>query len=351
MIPVPELQALPSRLARLCLDVERFCRHSLKMADGDTWLLAVSGGADSTALLCIMALLAPQHDWQLHVATVDHQLRPESAEDSAFVAGLCRGWHIPCRILTADVPRLARQEGLGTEEAARRARYALLEQARLACGATAILLGHHRSDVAEDQMLRFLRGTGWPALGGMRAEDAERHLLRPLLRTDKHALRELLHCCGILWREDASNADTRYTRNRLRHTLLPLLRQENPRLEDSCLNLWELAGIDGEYWQQELAHHLARTPQQESPGSITLPRALLRETHAALRLRLYHRAVARLARLSGGQARSATLLALDQAWQEGRGGTTFQLPGSIMAHLKGGSIRFYVEKRQAVRKS
>ena len=83
MIPVPELQALPSRLARLCLDVERFCRHSLKMADGDTWLLAVSGGADSTALLCIMALLAPQHDWQLHVATVDHQLRPESAEDSA----------------------------------------------------------------------------------------------------------------------------------------------------------------------------------------------------------------------------------------------------------------------------
>ena len=214
MIPVPGLQALPSRLAHLCLDVERFCRHSLKMADGDTWLLAVSGGADSTALLCIMALLAPQHDWQLHVATVDHQLRPESAEDAAFVAGLCRGWRIPCRILTADVPRLARQEGLGTEEAARRARYALLEQARQACGATAILLGHHRSDVTEDQMLRFLRGTGWPALGGMRAEDAERHLLRPLLRTDKHALKELLHCCGILWREDASNADTRYTRNR-----------------------------------------------------------------------------------------------------------------------------------------
>ena len=60
MIPVPELQALPSRLAHLCLDVERFCRHSLKMADGDTWLLAVSGGADSTALLCIMALLAPR---------------------------------------------------------------------------------------------------------------------------------------------------------------------------------------------------------------------------------------------------------------------------------------------------
>ena len=174
MIPVPELQALPSRLARLCLDVERFCRHNLKMADGDTWLLAVSGGADSTALLCIMALLAPQHDWQLHVATVDHQLRPESAEDAAFVAGLCRGWRIPCRILTADVPRLARQVGLGTEEAARRARYALLEQARQACGASAILLGHHRSDVTEDQMLRFLRGTGWPALGGMRAEDASR---------------------------------------------------------------------------------------------------------------------------------------------------------------------------------
>lgn len=351
MIPIPELQTLPSRLARLCLDVERFCRDGLKMADGKRWLLAVSGGADSTALLCIMVLLAPRHDWRLHVATVDHQLRPESAEDAAFVARLCQDWRIPCRILTADVPRLARQDGLGTEEAARLARYVLLEQARLACGATAILLGHHRSDVAEDQLLRFLRGTGWPALGGMRAEDAERHLLRPLLRTDNRALKELLHHCGILWREDSSNADTRYTRNRLRHTVLPLLRQENPRLEEACLHLWELAGIDGDYWQQELERHLARTPWQEASGSITLPRALLREAHAALRLRLYHRAVARLARLSGGQARSATLLALDQAWQDGRGGTTFQLPGNIMAHLKGGSIRFYVENRQGAQKS
>lgn len=143
MIPIPELQTLPSRLARLCLDVERFCRDGLKMADGKSWLLAVSGGADSTALLCIMVLLAPRHNWRLHVATVDHQLRLESAEDTAFVARLCQDWRIPCRILTADVARLARQDALGTEEAARLARYALLEQARLACGATAILLGHH----------------------------------------------------------------------------------------------------------------------------------------------------------------------------------------------------------------
>lgn len=350
MIPVPELRTLPSRLARLCLNVERFCRDRLKMQDSRAWLLAVSGGADSTALLCIMTLLAPRHGWLLHVATVDHQLRPESAGDAAFVAGLCRTWHIPCRILTADVSRLARQNGLGTEEAARRARYALLEQARRACGATAILLGHHRGDVAEDQMLRFLRGTGWPALGGMRAEDAERHLLRPLLCTESRVLKDLLHHCGITWREDASNADIRYTRNRLRHTLLPLLRTENPRLEETCLHLWELAGIDGDYWRQEMERHLARCPWQETPGSVTLPRALLRGMHAALRLRLYHRAVAKLARIFGGQARSATLLALDQAWQEGRGGTTFQLPGNIMARLSGGSIRFYVEKRQARQK-
>ena len=68
MIPVPELRTLPSRLARLCLDVERFCRDRLKMQDSRAWLLAVSGGADSTALLCIMTLLAPRHGWLLHVA-------------------------------------------------------------------------------------------------------------------------------------------------------------------------------------------------------------------------------------------------------------------------------------------
>ena len=130
MIPVPELQTLPSRLARLCLDVERFCRDGLHMADGKSWLLAVSGGADSTALLCIMALLAPRHDWQLHVATVDHQLRPESAEDAAFVARLCQDWRIPCRILTADVARLARQDGLGTEEAFLFALVSLVEKGK-----------------------------------------------------------------------------------------------------------------------------------------------------------------------------------------------------------------------------
>ena len=190
-------------------------------------------------------------------------------------------------------------------------------------------------------MLRFLRGTGWPALGGMRAVDTERHLLRPLLRTDKAVLTELLRHLGIVWHEDASNADTRYTRNRLRHLILPLLRQENPRLDEAGLHLWELAGTDSDYREQELERHLARCPWQEAPGSIALPRALLCGTHAALRLRLYHRAVARLARTSGGQARASTLLALDRAWQEGRGGTVFQLPGGITARLKGGDIRFY----------
>lgn len=340
MIPIPRLQALPSRLALCCLDVERFCRDALKMPDGARWLLAVSGGADSTALLCIMALLAPRHGWQLHVATVNHQLRPEAADETVFVTRLCRDWHLPCTVLTADVPRLAREQGLGTEEAARLARYALLEQTRQACGAEAILLGHHRADLAEDQMLRFMRGTGWPALGGMQARDAKRHLLRPLLYMDKRDLKELLRHHGIIWQEDSSNTDIRYRRNRLRHAILPLLRQENPRLDATCLHLWELAGTDADYWEQELGRHLARCPWQETADSILLPRPLLRGTHAALRLRLYHRAVAQLARRSGGQARSATLLALDRAWQEGRGGTSFQLPGGITARLKGGSIRF-----------
>lgn len=337
---LPRLQTLPSRLARLCLEVERFSCHRLGMADDRDWLLAVSGGADSTALLCIMGLLAPRRRWRLHAATVDHRLRPEAAADATFVAALCRAWGIPCRIVSADVPRLRQKNGLGLEEAARQARYALLEQARHDCGAAAVLLGHHRADVTEDQMLRFLRGTGWPALGGMRARDDERHLLRPLLQTDKEQLRDLLRGCGIPWREDASNADTRYTRNRLRHAVLPLLRRENPRLDESCLHLWELAGTDQDYWQRELERHLARCPWQEADDSIILSRTLLRGMHAALRLRLYHQAVARLARLSGGQARAATLLALDRAWQEGRGGTTFQLPGGITASLKAGSIRF-----------
>ena len=376
----PTLQNLSPAAARLCLEVERFCLTRLGLARGARLLLALSGGADSTALALILRLLAPRMGLTLHALSIDHGLRQESVEDTEFTLQLCRNLHIPCAVRQADVRGMTESSGIGIEDAARRLRYALLEQERTAVGADFIALGHHAGDVSEDVLLRLTRGTGWPALGGMTARDSERRLLRPLLATDPQALRQFLGQCGIGWREDASNQSRHFKRNRLRLDVLPLLRDENPSLDRTLHDLWQMARLDEDYWNTTLDAALAAHPWVENGGgngrladmadsggtSLTLPAPLLAGLHPAARLRLYVRAVRWLCRPAEngggtasegtgcggsngnaestvqlhGQARARTLLALDDALARGRGNTRFQLPGGLEAYLKGGSIVF-----------
>ena len=364
----PALQNIPPAAARLCLEVERFCLTRLGLARGSRLLLALSGGADSTALALVLRLLAPRLELTLHALSVDHGLREDSAQDAAFVLQLCNSLDIPCSVRQADVRGLAGNSGIGIEDAARRLRYALLEQERAAVGADLVALGHHAGDVSEDVLLRLTRGTGWPALGGMAARDDERRLLRPLLATDAQALKNLLVECGIGWREDASNQSRRFKRNRLRLDVLPLLREENPSLDRTLHDLWQMARLDEDYWNTTLDAALAVHPWIVGGGeaelsakkdvaagpSLTLPARLLAGLHPAARLRLYVRAVRFLCRPATGnvgegsdstgeihgQARARTLLALDDALAKGRGNTRFQLPGGLEAYLKGGSVVF-----------
>lgn len=345
----PTLGQLPPRLARLCLGVERFCRHGLMLQPGARLLLALSGGADSTALAVLLYLLAPRAGLSLLALSVDHGLRPESGEDAEQVKALCRWLRIPCAVRRRDVAACAGEWGCGLEEAGRRVRYALLEEERAAVAAGWVVLGHHAADLSEDVLLRLTRGAGWPALAGMAARDENRRLLRPLLFTVPDELRALLRHLNIHWREDASNASLAFRRNRLRHEVLPLLRRENPALERTCATLHRLGELDGDFWEETLDAALAAHPWQEeeedNTAAITLPRALLTGLHAAARLRLYVRACRELLRQEGGrpspaQPRGATLLALDEALREGRGNTRFQLPGNVEALVRGRSVRF-----------
>ncbi|WP_297671230.1 tRNA lysidine(34) synthetase TilS [uncultured Desulfovibrio sp.] len=349
--------SLPRRLSpaavRLLGAVERFCREDLRLPRGAHLLLGVSGGADSAALALVMRLLAPRLDLALHALTVNHGLRPEAADDAAHARRLCAGLGIPCAVRDADVRGYAAARAVGLEDAGRRLRYALLEGERRACGADCIALGHHAGDVSEDVLLRLVRGAGWPALGGMTARDDARRLVRPLLAADPAALRALLRECGLAWREDGSNADRRFRRNRLRHDVLPLLREENPSLERTLLDLWRLARLDEDYWNARLDEALAACPWQEEAEGLVLPAGLLRGLPPAARLRLYLRAVRRMLRARGndtphtGQARARTLLALDQALRDGRGNTRFQLPGLLEARLAQGSVHLRFADREA----
>ena len=340
------LQDLAPVDARLCLGVESFITRELGLALANRrLLLAVSGGADSLALLHIVYILRPRLLAELHVMAADHALRPRSGAEAEGVRELCSALGVGCTVRRLAVAEYAVARGLGLEEAGRALRYAALEEERKRLDAAWIVTGHQLEDLGEDVLLRLLRGTGWPGLGGMPAVDARRRLVRPLLLTPAGALRAFLRRCGIAWFEDESNTDGHFRRNRVRHALWPVLLEESPRLAEHIAYLWRIARADGAYWDARLESALPEGEEGISLAPIILESSVLKKLAQAERLRLYMRAVSRLSRERGrGQGRAATLFALDAAWSEGRGATRFQFPGGIRAEVRRGDVSFFLEE-------
>lgn len=335
-----DLASLARPQARLCLQVARFISKRCQIPlQGEKLLLAVSGGADSLALLLILAALRTHLGHDIAVVHIDHGLRPESSAEAHFVATFCAARHIQCTVRVAPVAAYTAKHKLGLEEASRHLRYQICEEERQGRRAAWILTGHHRDDLAEDILMRLTRGTGWPGLGGMVAVDRQRHLLRPLLLCDPAALRTLLQSLNLSWQEDPSNNDIHLCRNRMRHILVPLLRVENPSLHQGVENLWNLAREDEEHWENVVQKALRSHKVSLAPPCITLPKALLQCHDRATRLRLYLKAVHSLGQ---GQARAHTLFQLDEAWSQGRGNTHFQLPGKISVRLVRGQVSFSI---------
>lgn len=333
--PPPRLGDLPPVLAHRCLGVARFVAGTLDVDwTGTRLVVACSGGPDSLALLAILQCLAPRHGLGLTVAHLDHALRPESREDAHAVRQLCAAWDLPFRESRQDVAALALHRRTGLEDAGRQARREFLERLRRETDAAWIVTGHQLNDLAEDQILRRLRGAGWPALGGMAGADASRQLLRPLLLTPRAHLLELLQALRLPWRLDPSNDDRRFLRNRVRHDILPLLLQENPAYLDAVAGQWRLARIDAARDEAEVAAVLAQIAP--SPAGPVLPWELLGSLPPALRLRCCKR----LVELAGpGQPLLETLLALEQALASGVREGAFQFPGGKTLRLDRQGLR------------
>jgi tRNA(Ile)-lysidine synthase len=187
-------------------------------------VVGVSGGADSVALLLGLYSLTPAgRPPQLIVAHVQYDLRAEAADDQRFVAALAGRLGLRCESRTCAVRAGADGEGDGIEARARRLRYDFFETLAHANGARYVAVAHTADDQAETVLHRALRGTGLAGLSGMapaRALCEGVSLIRPLLHVPRGVVREYLAAVGEPWREDASNADTRLTRNFLRHELL-----------------------------------------------------------------------------------------------------------------------------------
>ncbi|MBG0789952.1 MAG: tRNA lysidine(34) synthetase TilS [Desulfovibrionaceae bacterium] len=327
-VNIPQsLQELLPKWAHFCLYTEKFITDELAVSlDGKRIVVGFSGGADSTALLMVLHYLCPRAGCRVLAAHLNHTLREDADADEQWCRELCGTLGIEFVSESRDVRAMAGDAGVGLEEAGRDARYAFYDRVLDEAGADFIALGHHRDDLSEDVLMRFIRGTGWPGLSGMAGFDPERRLIRPFLMLPKSTLKAFLTHLGIHWREDATNEDPSWTRNRIRNEILPLIVRENPNFGDSVARLWKIGRIEADYWDSKT-----------ESATDELDNDALGGMHKAARLRMYK---ACLAALGPGQALAHTLFSLDEAWVEKRIGSVFQFPGGKTAAITRSGVVF-----------
>jgi tRNA(Ile)-lysidine synthase len=237
-------------------------------AAGDGVAVAVSGGADSLALLHALRVLAGPRDWRLAVLTVDHGLRPGSAADAAFVADHAKSLGLPARLLTLAPADLEAHRAAGPEGAARAARYEALWPAAGELGCPWLATGHTLDDQAETVLLQLLRGAGPDGLAGMTVRSGR--LLRPLLGVRRAETRACCAAAGLPWREDPTNANDGPLRNRVRRHLLPLLEELRPGATQTLARTAALAADERDWLAPLVATALDATGDGVALDAATL---------------------------------------------------------------------------------
>jgi len=359
------------RLGQSLLEYIR--EHGLLKA-GDRVGIAVSGGADSVALLRLLLELRKEVGVVLSVIHFNHKLRgPESEEDERFVAELAQRHKLELRRESGDVAAYAAEKHLSLETAAREMRYRYFRQLLLEGRLNRIATGHTLDDQAETVLLKIVRGAGGRGLAGIyprlsatssqlsalssqQGQNPEAFIIRPLLGTRRRDLEAYLLALGQTWREDKSNRDLRHMRNRVRHGILPRLeRYLNPAVREALAETAEIARAEEEYWAKEVARVLPlvwvaamgrrRDSQRDAgPTGGTLRLSALTELPLAL-----HRRVVRAASESLGLQLDFQHVEQILALCSNRAGSTV-LPDAWVVSRKTGELRFE-SKRETSKES
>lgn len=264
-------------LAQKVLD---YVRRQELLTPGDRVGVAVSGGADSVALLRLLRELRAELGIVLAVVHLNHKLRGEESDrDEEFVRDLARTQQLEFYTREADVEWRAAEEHISIEAAARELRYGFFEDILGASPTVGMPLdkvatGHTMDDQAETVLMRVIRGTGMRGLRSIQpripVEDETGQLsgeiIRPLLRVRRHEVEQYLGAISQPWREDSTNAEPKFTRNRVRHVLMPLLEGEfNPGVVEGLAELAEIARQEEDYWDGEAAGWLGTAVQWSEP--------------------------------------------------------------------------------------
>ncbi len=347
-------------------------------APGEAVVAGISGGPDSLCLLHVLHRLAPQLGLRLHVAHLNHGLRGAEADaDAAFVADFAAGLGLPCTIGRAEVARAATEGGLSLEEAGRQARYRFLAGVAASVGAATIAVGHNADDQAETVLMHFLRGSGVAGLRGMlprtlladyripgapptTALDAAGsscqtvtlsprppappplHLVRPLLFVSRGEIEAYCGAHDLRPRFDRSNDDTTFSRNRLRHELLPILETYNPAVREVLTHTAAVLAGEHEMLRRQIEAAWAQIGATVGPDETRFALDAWRALPLGLQRATIREAIQRLRR----HLRNINWEHVEAAVWLGREGATGQaatLAAGLELQIGSGSLRIAAE--------
>ena len=250
-------------------------------------VVGLSGGADSVALLHALSCMKKEYDWDITAVHIHHGLRGEEADqDALFAVDLCRKLGTPCIVRRYDVKAEAAARKLGEEETGRLLRYEVFREIAGENGYVAV--AHHRQDQAETVLMRLCRGTGLKGLGGM--SPVRGNICRPLLFCSREEIEAYCRENELKWREDTTNQEDRYTRNKLRLKVLPVLEEVNPRAVAHIAETAELLSLEEDFLEQQAA--VCYENVKLAGAEVTLHRQKLLELHPAMRKRVLRKAMA-----------------------------------------------------------
>jgi tRNA(Ile)-lysidine synthase len=339
-------------------------------APGDRVCVAVSGGADSTALLRTLLVQRDELGIVLSVLHVEHGLRGQaSVDDAAFVRALAEQLNLPCEVVGVDTRQRMAEEKESVETAARALRYQMFHDVLAAGKADKVATAHTLDDQAETVLMKLLRGAWTEGLTGIHPElrmeiatsgagqngrASDKICVRPFLAVQRAQIEAYLRAIGQPWRQDASNDSLAHTRNRIRHELLPKFREFNPQIDTILAHMADNARAEEQHWQAELDRllPLLLLPGKPTRGGgrsvltssgsddVAVEIARLRELDPGLQRRVLRAAAERAGARLDFDA-TERLLALVTPTSHGPGKRMrLELPGDVSVERSARELRF-----------
>lgn len=334
----------PSRDPELLCKVRQLIRKRGVIGRQDSVLLAVSGGADSVALFDLFLAFKNEYGLTLAVAHLDHGLRGADSEaDRRFVEALARTKGIPCYWEHRDVAAYREKHRLSLEEAARNVRYGFLFETADRYGFTKIATAHHADDNAELVLMNLMRGSGPAGLSGMDVISRNGRLIRPFLHVQRSDISDYIKDQGLAFREDRTNRDRTFLRNRIRLELMPLLDRDYRK--GVARTVSRTAGIirEDEDWMESCAGPVyERAVRELAPGTTRLSVRELRGLHVALLRRVIRMAL----RHVKGDLNGIGYIHVDDViglLNQSTGAASLDLPGRVRVLINRGLLTFVRE--------